>query len=1339
MTELDIKINHNASKSGDLEDKTIIVNSTIISNPSNATTDSGIGEGGSGGDVEGALTPQLHEAIRQLFALGYKVGDYVTGRNISIVTGSNKDWIGQLTADNIIIQEGKWLNSKWLNKSNFTYAGKIHKDGLAWLEEQNYERGIYFNVNGGRDNASVKKYYAIFFESDRGSHQEQQELIDAFGLKPTVQVRTKRSNHTYFRVKFANSKDSKDLETWSKYQEKAAYVFNSDPAVKDKPRLMRLAGFSHLSIAEYAYDGGEIDYIDCKLIQCEGTREYSLDEIDNALDEYCIQQGIKHYSDDRFRLYQYIISKLNQKKNGVDYSHPKFDPNIARFCEESELEEISFRIKNFARLCERRHRGIECADPITAWTAPIQEIKAACQRDFNISTVNISDAQLREAGLMPGETLPHYFARKYAIGFTPAGEPGARTHWATCQCPHHGSSSGSVDNLHINVSDPNYSPGTPSCKSSCHRKDIMLALRQRAQDAGDPLWNVSWEKKAKGKTQPQLTIEEWKKQRDVQHKEKWRKSKNLTPTLTTNTEFFTPYIDRIQQFTLFGELAREDIFIKIPEANTIIAGCADTGAGKTTWMRLMIEKIREVCPNERWFALGYINGLLLQQCKSWRKTDYNARHFKHLQSEKAFADIRKETQDLALCVHSLKHFENYLEAFDNANIVIDEVTSVVNSILQDENIKDIDRHHILNIFNEALKRAKRVFIFDAMLSDMYTWYLREICPNKVFHIIKNENFRPKPEIEFLLGTPNLETQLSGVDSIKKADNSPICHALLNSKRFVLVSDNRTIIQILGELLKDAGKNVLVVCRETNGDADVKSFLACPNDWIQHNWIDKNKDGCILISPTGGSGIDISIKDYFTDLYGLFFGVIGVDAILQMLGRLRDYNAKFHVWVKEKGSIKNVLGTFSREIHRNVREYINHLQQMIWEGWEGDPALEIISKFSNDLLDKSNDIHFKMQCALLSQQLYEEWHLRDCVIETLVRRGYKINFVTPESEGEASEEIRHKRKLLNKQWSEDIFNAPDLTDEEAQDLRANFFQSPQQKAALKKYSLRSRLPGIEQTTLWNSDFIYEIFFENPFYLSQLECLFLFKNPELAQKKAQTRWCAALAGESLRHFDIINERYARIKALQNIGIDYFLNPDNEWDEDTPELISAVKEAKKLTNKAALPQAPGKYPVRWMQGILNSLGYSAKGSRIDSGKRRYKLKLVEVEEEQKNIILECLNRNEKYQNLGEKQKSLILQSKIAPNPCPETIYRDSTSDPFVYNKTGLMWSLPNQELLSINENTTHGDEPIVVPRLEEGHTEKPPTRTIAIAVTQDDDYDATDFTDIDNLTFIKYFAAG
>jgi hypothetical protein len=425
---------------------------------------------------------ELHPTIRQLFALGYEVGDRVTGRNIDPdQRGKRTDWCAELTEDNLILQ--------YYDFGRREYCGEEYENGLEKLAEDNFEAGIYFNVNAGRDNASVKRCFAVFWESDTVSLAEQAEINSKLPCDLTVAVTTKRSTHSYLRL---SEEFCYDLNLWVKLQKLATFAMGSDPAIKDKPRLMRLAGFDHLKVSEFQLPG-EFDYdvTPCILKTCNSSVGHPPEQIREAFAVVATELGIQEYSEERFAGYQFIAQKLNQKKKAVNYSHENFNPNIFRTCPDEQVTEFLSRAKVWARLCEQKHTGKDCAKPETAWTQPLEKVRKQYKSEFDIKLLQCTREALSAGGVAEGETLSEYFGRAYGLGFTEAGSPEARQQWHTCQCPHHGSSSGSVDNLHINNTDPNYKKGSVKCQSGCSSEDVLTAFRQKAKDSGDTLWNLS--------------------------------------------------------------------------------------------------------------------------------------------------------------------------------------------------------------------------------------------------------------------------------------------------------------------------------------------------------------------------------------------------------------------------------------------------------------------------------------------------------------------------------------------------------------------------------------------------------------------------------------------------------------------------------------------------------------------------------------------------------------------------------------------------------------------------------------------------------------------------------
>lgn len=119
-------------------------------------------------------------------------------------------------------------------------AGKFATIEKALADHNAMERGIFFVVNtGGQDDASITRINAQFVEIDDLSFDEQQALIDAFPLAPSMIIKTKKSLHTYWFVKDAK------VELFRPIQKQLVKHFHGDPMCVNESRVMRLPGFNH--------------------------------------------------------------------------------------------------------------------------------------------------------------------------------------------------------------------------------------------------------------------------------------------------------------------------------------------------------------------------------------------------------------------------------------------------------------------------------------------------------------------------------------------------------------------------------------------------------------------------------------------------------------------------------------------------------------------------------------------------------------------------------------------------------------------------------------------------------------------------------------------------------------------------------------------------------------------------------------------------------------------------------------------------------------------------------------------------------------------------------------
>jgi len=157
------------------------------------------------------------------------------------------------------------FDDKGKNRSlirQFHGSFKEHKDSLADLNKKG--AGVFFTVNQtdlkGRTTQNVNKVRAVFIDLDGSPLPEEFEIEPHFILETSP-----KKYHCYWLVV------DMPLQTFPLYQSALAERFNSDPKVKDLPRVMRVAGFHHHKKTPFPI----------KLIQVSMMDAYKMEEIKN--------------------------------------------------------------------------------------------------------------------------------------------------------------------------------------------------------------------------------------------------------------------------------------------------------------------------------------------------------------------------------------------------------------------------------------------------------------------------------------------------------------------------------------------------------------------------------------------------------------------------------------------------------------------------------------------------------------------------------------------------------------------------------------------------------------------------------------------------------------------------------------------------------------------------------------------------------------------------------------------------------------------------------------------------------------------------------------------------
>lgn len=124
---------------------------------------------------------------------------------------------------------------------------RTYQDGIGYLNSINAKGyGIYLIPNeGGGEDVGILRFPALFYECDEISKEEQWQRLRSLeaklGQPASLVIETRKSLHCYLALE-----DDKLLpSTWTQYQQRLIQEQDSDPAIWNPARLMRLAGFKH--------------------------------------------------------------------------------------------------------------------------------------------------------------------------------------------------------------------------------------------------------------------------------------------------------------------------------------------------------------------------------------------------------------------------------------------------------------------------------------------------------------------------------------------------------------------------------------------------------------------------------------------------------------------------------------------------------------------------------------------------------------------------------------------------------------------------------------------------------------------------------------------------------------------------------------------------------------------------------------------------------------------------------------------------------------------------------------------------------------------------------------
>ncbi|AFY45460.1 hypothetical protein [Nostoc sp. PCC 7107] len=986
----------------------------------------------------------VHPTIQQLFALGYEVGDRVVGRNLCVHKDKrrNKDWSGTLTKNNIVIQEYVWKFHK------IVLNDEIHEDGLSWLEEQNHgERQIYFNVNGGRTTNEVGGWRSLFFEEDDGTFQEQQAKIDAIPIPPSVQVRTRKSKHTYFSV-WAD--ETENIEDWSANQELIAYYMGSDPSLKDAPRPMRLAGFDHVKVVN-----GEVEYVPCVLEVCALNRFYSVADVLEAFESYAKNNGIKPFSKERFKGYQYVNSKLRQKETGHIYDHPSFDKGFFRICEDSEVTNHLARCKRWAGLCEKRYKGEDCADPETAWTEEVNRVKEKVKAEYGeklipAKTDNCTPVLLSLAG-------------KYLEGFNYNG----RAEYATAKCPVHGGTS--IDSLHIHRTSGNF-----VCHSGCDKHEIEKKIRDLAKDSGDERWNWQF----------------WNGQESI------ISERNDFEPINLNKLTIRPGWHHITDCSIkkpWGLIYDSRILEKIPSEAILILK-APMGAGKTELVNVLIN---EIYRNSR--VVSITPTIALNEVLGNRLKIETRNEMESLGVNPAFSSR------IGVVCPSL--YKLLGRSYNGHSIALFDENRQSSQFLFQSKECDTNyspRSQSIRALNEVCKNSDIIVVSDAYITDVEVDYVTNLRPDLPVYVLEIPTYAREREIWEITDEAKIYEL---IDQLLSEGQSLIipCDSQKTGEALDEVYNTKSI----EERYREKGFKAFRLDCETKEGREQKLFLNNPTEYVKAH----PEIRLFIYSPTLGSGA--SIEDgHFDAMVAINTHLPSTD-FMQQTGRYRPAIPLYYWASGDKPNKNNWSKSFYPSSHKKAFfDSVDRLKEML-----AKKMLEIALAETpgNDLISATDKLSqmaregmegqspgLDLICNQRARHNYLSCKRRDKLRQQFLSDGFSVKSLDAEDEiiDDTPKELNKNAKdLIMQRRAVAVIKAPLISEAEGKKLLNKRVLKPEERAKAEKYKFNKMLPGfLDSLTEGDAiEFYYKNLKDRGQWVSSVFSRWRWENKELLKAK------------------------------------------------------------------------------------------------------------------------------------------------------------------------------------------------------------------------------------------------
>lgn len=594
------------------------------------------------------------------------------------------------------------------------------------------------------------------------------------------------------------------------------------------------------------------------------------------------------------------------------------------------------------------------------------------------------------------------------------------------------------------------------------------------------------------------------------------------------------------------------------------------------------------------------------------------------------------------CADSFHKFKAIIDRNPHYFVVIDEIVSVLDHLKGGGTLKGKQQQAIAWL-TSVIENAAFVIFLDANLNDTHIKFIKNLFPHKISKTIDSVYPVKQKTFHFL----RTESEHQEYSANSKYLPSHLVKIAKQHKRVLWISDSQRSCKLADEMFTSIGHKHFRYDGKTSNKDISKIFQADPVKFITVRNLDS-----VSFSPSAESGVSIPLFDYFNCVCFDIRGVLGIDKLMQLSGRLRDTEVPIYVACPEFVNMTNDPCPYGIE---RVKEIFSSRLDMILamagnsddDNYDDYPKSEFILNMFKELTESvSNDSWFLDAFNDAKQLRYERQNLK-LLLKTALQQSGHITVDLPEKvDRELHQEIKQTKEMILRQEAENLFNIKDITWEEAQEKskRDNGIEVQRQ---IEKAGIKHKLPGIENSESWSPELIYQLQLKHPGLIDKLWKLKQLQDENLAKAVNKINNHYGYEHDFTKK-DIWKSYSVKIKAMRMLGVNKLIEAEtfsvkDEWVQELVEKYYADDEYYKLIGipRAQKTSKDAKHVKLMVNRFLDYFGQKCEKVKTIKGNRVYRSITPKAIQELIQDIDNALNT--KAYKLIAKAKEISLKDAV------------------------------------------------------------------------------------------------